>query len=94
MSTTTIPKGSLVLVTGANGYLGLHVADQFLEAGYKVRGTVRDEDKASWTKEYFDGKYGVGNYEAVVVKDIAAEGAFEKIVKGTSCFTEQILPSG
>ena len=32
---------SLILVTGASGYLGLHVVDQLLRAGHPVRGTVR-----------------------------------------------------
>jgi nucleoside-diphosphate-sugar epimerase len=35
-----IPKGSLVLVTGANGHIGSRVADQLREAGYHVRGTA------------------------------------------------------
>ena len=37
-----------VLVTGASGYLGTHVVKTLLEAGHKVRGTVRsvkDEKK-------------------------------------------------
>ena len=31
----------LVLVTGASGYVATHVAQQLLEAGHRVRGTVR-----------------------------------------------------
>lgn len=82
MSTSiTIPKGSVVLVTGANGYLGLHVADQLLLDGYKVRGTVRDSEKAQWTKEYFDGKYGEGKFE-VVVQDFVENSAFDKLIEG------------
>ena len=34
-------SGILVLVTGASGYIGGHVAREFLEHGYRVRGTVR-----------------------------------------------------
>ncbi|ORY35993.1 NAD(P)-binding protein [Rhizoclosmatium globosum] len=33
---------SLVLVTGASGYIGNHIVTQFLSKGYRVRGTVRD----------------------------------------------------
>ncbi|KAL9008663.1 MAG: hypothetical protein Q9173_006235 [Seirophora scorigena] len=40
-----IPIGSLVLVTGISGCIGSHVADQLLQAGYRERGTVRDEIK-------------------------------------------------
>lgn len=32
---------TVVLVTGASGYIGGHVAREFLEHGYRVRGTVR-----------------------------------------------------
>ena len=31
-----------VLVTGATGFIGLHCLSQLLDAGYAVRGTVRD----------------------------------------------------
>ena len=35
-----IPKDSLVLVTGVNSYIANHVADQLMEAEYRVRGTT------------------------------------------------------
>lgn len=100
-----IPPGSLVLVTGCNGFIGQstlsvtaapvvsnkantstfkgsHVADQLLQAGYKVRGTSRDTTKTAWIKEYFDKKYGDDKFEAVVVKDMATPGCFDEACKG------------
>lgn len=41
-----IPKNALVVVTGANGFIASHVVDQLLLAGYRVRGTVRNTEKA------------------------------------------------
>ncbi|UPK89521.1 hypothetical protein LCI18_000456 [Fusarium solani-melongenae] len=79
-----VPKGSTVLVTGANGLLGSHIADQFLEYGYKVRGTVRDTEKNAWLQALFDKKYGKGSFELYKVADLTAEGAFDEAVKGTS----------
>lgn len=59
MSTpSAIPQGSTVLVTGVNGFVGSHVADQLLLAGYKVRGTARDATKTKWAQDLFDKKYG------------------------------------
>ncbi|KFY11158.1 hypothetical protein V492_04624 [Pseudogymnoascus sp. VKM F-4246] len=79
---TAFPQGSLVLVTGSNGYIGSHIADQVLKAGYHVRGTVRDASKAEWTTKLFAERYGAGKYSAVVVPDMAVEGAFDDAVKG------------
>ncbi|KAL8763274.1 MAG: hypothetical protein Q9203_007427 [Teloschistes exilis] len=79
-----IPQGSLVLVTGVNGYIGSHIADQFLEAGYRVRGSTRDVDKATCVREFFSKKYGEGKFETVVVADMVKEGAFDEAVKGCS----------
>ncbi|KAL9095037.1 MAG: hypothetical protein Q9165_002639 [Trypethelium subeluteriae] len=76
-----VPKDSLVLVTGVNGLIGSHVADQCLKAGFRVRGTVRDTKKAAWVKEVFSKEYGPGRFEEIVVKDMAADGAFDEAVK-------------
>lgn len=82
---TTISKGSWVLVTGATGYVASQVAKQFLERGYKVRGTVRDLKKASWLvndvlKTYADR----GDFELVLVPDLAADHAFDDAVREVS----------
>lgn len=77
-----VPKGSTVLVTGANGLLGSHTADQFLEHGYKVRGTVRDAEKNAWLQALFDNKYGKGSFELFEVPDLTVDGAFHEAVKG------------
>ncbi|KFY40191.1 hypothetical protein V495_05571 [Pseudogymnoascus sp. VKM F-4514 (FW-929)] len=75
------PKGSLVLVTGANRYIASHIVDQVLLAGYRVRGTVRDATKAAWTTEVFTSRHGAGKYSAVVVPDMAEDGAFDDAVQ-------------
>jgi uncharacterized protein YbjT (DUF2867 family) len=72
----------VVLVTGISGFLGSHVADQFLKAGYRVRGTAREVSKVDAIKKIFDSKYGAGKVEVVAVPDITVEGAFDEAVKG------------
>ncbi|TCD63894.1 hypothetical protein EIP91_004803 [Steccherinum ochraceum] len=49
MATT---NAQLVLVTGVSGYLGSHVVDQLVHAGYRVRGVVRSA-KIAANKEAF-----------------------------------------
>lgn len=39
-SNAILPAGSLVLITGANGYLGGKVAEQLLEISYRMRVSI------------------------------------------------------
>ncbi|KAL4860831.1 hypothetical protein BDV12DRAFT_204653 [Aspergillus spectabilis] len=79
-----IPPGSLILVTGANGFIASHVVDQLLAAGWRVRGTVRERKRTEWLSEHFDEKYGEGKFTTVEVPDISVSGAFEDAVQGIS----------
>lgn len=76
------PPGSLVLVTGATGFMATHIVDQLLFAGYHVRGTLRDEKKAAWTTSFFSARHGAGKYSAVIVPEMSTMGAFDEAVKG------------
>lgn len=67
---STINKGDLILITGATGYIGSNVADQALEAGYKVRGTTRSKAKGQWLNDLLEKKYGEGRFELVEVPDM------------------------
>jgi len=77
-----IPKGSIVLVTGVNGFIGSHVADQLMEAGYRVRGTTRHVSKVQELSALWKQKFGKGIFEVYTVEDMAKEGAFDDAVKG------------
>lgn len=88
----TIPIGSLVVVTGANGFIGSHVVDQLLLSGYRVRGTCRNINKSKWTVDYFNTKYGGAKFELVEVPDMGASGAFNDVVKGASGFIHVATP--
>ncbi|KAI1378580.1 NAD(P)-binding protein [Hypoxylon crocopeplum] len=91
-SDVIISPGSLVVVTGVNGYMGSHIVDQLLQRGYRVRGTVRSASKDQWVKEYFDGKYGANKFELFEVSDMMASGAFDEAVKGASGFIHTATP--
>ena len=81
-SDLAVAPGSLFLVTGVNGYIGSHVANELLACGYKVRGTVRDVKKATWAAEFFEKRYGKNNFESVIVPDVSIPGALDDVVKG------------
>lgn len=88
----TVPLGSKVLVTGANGYIAVWVVRTLLEKGYHVRGTIRSADKGVHLKEMFT-KAGYGdNFETVVVEDITKEGAFDEAVKGVDAIEHTASP--
>ncbi|QDS69750.1 hypothetical protein FKW77_010133 [Venturia effusa] len=80
-SEPAIPSGSLILVTGVNGLIASHVAEQCLKAGYRVRGTTRDAQKNSWMKkvEAFSRPEA---FELFEVKDMTKDGAFDEAIKG------------
>ncbi|KAF9701360.1 hypothetical protein EKO04_000278 [Ascochyta lentis] len=81
-----IPYGSTIVVTGCSGFIGSHVADQVLAAGFKVRGTSRDSNKNKWLSDYFAQKHGEGNFELVSVPDLTKKNAFDEAVKGATGF--------
>jgi len=77
-----IPRDSLILVTGINGFIGSHVADQLLEAGYRVRGTTPTIAKAQNLCALWEKKFGMGRVEITTVPDMSKDGAFDEAVKG------------
>jgi len=81
---STIQKGDTVLVTGATGYIGNHVVDELIAAGYKVRGTSRNASKAKFLVDYIEKKHGQNQLEIVDVPDMIDEHAYDEAVKGVS----------
>ena len=44
-------------MTGASGFLAVHVCLSLLKSGYNVRGTVRSPPKGEYLRKLFDGDY-------------------------------------
>ena len=84
MSSKALSPGDLVLVTGINGYIASHIADQLLTLGYRIRGTARDQVKLDTMVETFRKRHPSALFEGVVVKDMTLDGAFDKAVEGMS----------
>lgn len=81
----------LVLVTGASGYVGAHVFHTLLQKSYRVRGTVRSQEKARQLREDF-AKYQSQIEDLVIVQDIAKDGAFDDAVKGVDYIIHTASP--
>lgn len=97
---TNTPMGMakpLVLITGINGYIAAHTARAFLQAGYAVRGTVRDAESKNakalvraLSQYHQDNDRGL--LEIVEVPDISAVRAFDGAVKGVSAIAHLASP--
>ncbi|KAK0716091.1 putative aldehyde reductase 2 [Lasiosphaeris hirsuta] len=83
--TMSIPPGSWILVTGANGFLASHICLQFLERGFKVRGTVRVPAESLWLLEgRFKPYVDIGAIELVSALHLGADGAYDEAIKGAA----------
>jgi len=71
-------SSELIFVTGATGFIGAATALAALEAGYRLRISVRKETQIDKLKEVFSAY--ADKLEFVVVPDITAEGAFSKVL--------------
>ncbi|KAI0969331.1 hypothetical protein F4678DRAFT_463592 [Xylaria arbuscula] len=84
-SDLALPKGSLILVTGASGYIASNIIFEALKAGYRVRGTSRSAGK----NEVFQSD----DYEGVVVPNFDADGAFDDAVRGVDAIIHVASPT-
>ncbi|KAG9855005.1 NAD(P)-binding protein, partial [Aureobasidium melanogenum] len=66
---------SLIFVTGATGFIGAEVVQQALEAGYRVRLSIRRPEQATTLKDRYS-QYA-SDVETVVIPDITQREPFE-----------------
>ncbi|BGP43138.1 hypothetical protein JCM10449v2_007162 [Rhodotorula kratochvilovae] len=87
-----VSTDSLVLLTGASGYLAVHVLKQLLERGFRVRGTVRSTDKGEDLKRRL-AKDGLdAKFEYAIVEDVEQPNAFDEAVKGVDAVVHTASP--
>ena len=67
------PRDQRVLITGASGFVGSHVADVMSEAGWKVRCLVRPTSSRRWL-EHLPVEYALGDVSSEAGLDAACEG--------------------
>lgn len=78
MPPPALPRGSLVLVTGASGYIASHIIREALSIGYRVRGASRTADSCQKTEALVESP----RYETVVVANMSIDNAFDEAVNG------------
>ena len=77
-----LPMGSMILVTGANGYIGSNITDCLLQLGFRVRGTVRTPKP--WLDQLFVRKYGQNAFESAIVPSLEDESLLSSALHGVS----------
>jgi dihydroflavonol-4-reductase len=70
-----------VVVSGANGFVSLHVIESLLKLGYKVKGTVRDPSSSS--NDVIKKLDTEGGKLELAKVNLLDDGAFDEIVKGS-----------
>lgn len=79
-----------ITVTGASGYLGSWIVKHALDAGHRVRGTVRDPDDAGKTAHLreLEGSERLTLHRA----DLLMDGAFDEAVRGADVVIHSASP--
>ena len=70
-----------VCVTGASGFIAAHIVEQLLDAGYSVRGTVRNIEKTR-SQGYLHAMPGADNRLELAEADLLQPESFEAAVAG------------
>lgn len=69
----------LIFITGATGFIGSHVVGQSLEAGYRVRLSVRKEAQISTLRKLFSEH--TANLDFAVIPDFTSPARFNKVLE-------------
>jgi nucleoside-diphosphate-sugar epimerase len=81
-------------ITGVTGLVGFKALLTALEAGYRVRGSIRREEQAEQIKAIKSVKPYADKLDFVVVSDITADGAFDKALEGVTYVLHIASPLG
>jgi dihydroflavonol-4-reductase len=75
------PASTTILVTGANGFIGLHTVLHFLKRGYNLCATVRTEEQGEKTHQTL-AKYVGTNKLELICTDLTKDQGWDQAVSG------------
>ncbi|GGD89723.1 dihydroflavonol-4-reductase [Aureimonas endophytica] len=85
-------EGDLVLLTGISGFIAKHVCVALLQAGYRVRGTVRYSSKREHTLRAFRA-LGLDQRRFEIVKaDLTQDDGWDEAAAGCRCVLHVASP--
>jgi len=81
-----LQAGDLVCVTGANGFIASHLISDLLQAGYRVRGTVRDPSNTAKVAHLHAIAEAAGARDRLelVAADLMKDGSFDAAMAGAA----------
>src|ERR1051325_755235 len=75
------PASTKVLVTGANGFIGLHTVLHFLKSGYSLRATARTEEQGARVRQTL-AKHADTNKLEFICADLTRDEGWQQAVAG------------
>lgn len=85
-------SSSLILFTGATGFIGFRTLVEALSRGYNVRAAVRSENKITSIMKAKSIQPFLSQLSFVIVPDITKDGAFDDAVKGVQYIVHLASP--
>ena len=87
-------QGEWVTVTGASGYIAMHCIVQLLEAGHRVRGTVRTPSREAGIREALGRALGreVGDDLVICRADLGEDAGWAEAMQGSSALLHVASP--
>lgn len=78
------PSKTLVTITGASGFIGMHCVLQLLQAGYRVRGTLRTMSRGDGIRETLSKLVDVGDRLEFARADLTMDDGWAEAVAGAT----------